>query len=197
LKIFFKHFFPADYELPKSYLPPNVCKDGDFYQLEIEGIRRPLYLYRRCNNVQSVVRLEMIYITAGESYFLRLITKNRAYKSFEDARTVDGITYITFQEAAVAANYIEDANDALVCFTEACGYADGMADVHLRPSSLRGLFAHLTLNGYPTLKIFNEDCFLQAMIRDWTDFSKAPRLSQPEVRHSKNCFTMHSNLSDF
>jgi hypothetical protein len=112
----------------------------------------------------------MIYITAGEPYFFRLITKARAFKSFADARTVDGTVYNTFQEAAIAMGLVEDDRDARECFEEAAHFnqASGQHDIHLTPARLRGLFAHLTLNGYPTISIYKDEDLRATMTSDWT-----------------------------
>jgi hypothetical protein len=123
----------------------------------------------------------MIYITAGEPYFFRLITKHRPFTSFVDARTVHNHVFNTFQEAAVALKLVEDDQDALECFKEAAQFnIDGHGDVHLTPARLRGLFAHLTLNGYPTVNIYNDAELRKTMIEDWTLHSN-PRLTTKQV----------------
>jgi hypothetical protein len=147
----------------------------------IPGLKKnPLYLYKRKDNTDRIVRMEMIYITAGEPYFLRLIAKHRPFRSFVDARTVDGTLHATFQQAAVALKIVEDDRDARQCFEEAAHFnAAGPQDVHLTPARLRGLFAHLTLNGYPTLSIYNDDALRDTMLTDLLDNG---RLAKPAVR---------------
>jgi hypothetical protein len=112
--------------------------------------------------------MEMVYITAGETYFFRLIAKQRAFTDFKDARTVGTTVYATFQEAAVAAGLVEDALDARECFQEAAHFQHGgRQDIHLTPARLRALFAHLTLNGYPTVSIYNDEALRKTMLEDW------------------------------
>jgi hypothetical protein len=147
--------------------------------VQIDGIA-PIFLYRRKDDKPMIVRLEMIYVTAGELYFFRLIAKCRAFSSFKDARTVDGVTYKSFQEAAVKAGFVVDHEEALHCFREAARFTPGPADVHLSARRLRGLFAHLTLNGYVTSSIYNDNELLDTMLKDWTE-DATPKLTRPQV----------------
>jgi hypothetical protein len=160
---------------------PGGSSDAPLYHaMTIPGLKKnPLYLYKRKDNADRIVRTEMIYITAGEPYYLRLISKSRPFNSFKDARTVNGTVYATFQEAAIASHLVEDDRDARQCFLEASHFnGTGPQDVHLTPSRLRGLFAHLTLNGYPTLNIFNDVALRDTMLTDLLDNG---RISKPQV----------------
>jgi hypothetical protein len=177
----------AGYKLPQHL---EIAAQGSgsssdaplYHALTIPGLKKnPLYLYKRKDNADRIVRTEMIYITAGEPYFFRLIAKSRAFTSFADARTVNGTVYPTFQQAAIALDLVEDDRDARTCFEEAAHFnATGPQDVHLTPARLRGLFAHLTLNGYPTLSIFNDEALRDTMLTDILDNG---RLSKPQVSH--------------
>ena len=77
--------------------------------------------------------------------FRKITLVNCSPTSFEDARTVNGSIYPTFQAAAVAANLVSDMTVARECFDQCVGFST--------PAALRGLFATLTLQGYPTLGI--------------------------------------------
>jgi hypothetical protein len=174
-------------KLPKSYanIPAAPASSTDasapYYILEIAGLRAPIYLYKRRDTAPIIVRVEMIYITAGEPYFFRLIAKHRPFTSFVDARTVDNHVFTTYQEAAVALKLVEDFEDAMTCFKEAAQFnPDDEHDVHLTPARLRGLFVHLTLNGYPTVHIYNEKDLRATMLADWTQYAN-PRLSTKQV----------------
>lgn len=58
----------------------------------------------------------------------------RGSKSFEDFKTVNGIVYRTYQEAAVALNLIEDDHEFIVCMEEGCNV--------MPPNQIRKDFAY-------------------------------------------------------
>jgi hypothetical protein len=136
---------------------------------EYGGRKTPtqLYLYRRVLGEEIICRLEMLYVTAGEAWYLRLIVKNMPIYSYEDALTVNGRTYATFQHAAIAHGFVQDVDETLLCFLEAANFGDYGGDVHLTASSLRGLFCHLTLAGYPTTTIMDKAEYRSAMLLDF------------------------------
>jgi hypothetical protein len=174
----------AGKQLPQHHAksdPAALDKDGQrfYYTVQIDGLS-PIYLYQRKDQKATIVRLEMIYVTAGEPFFLRLLVKARPFSKFKDLLSVDGVVYPTFQQAAVKAGLVLDHEEALECFREASRCTPGPADVHLSAARLRGLFAHLTLNGFPTLCIFNDDELLDTMLTDWRA-PATPNLSRPQV----------------
>lgn len=63
------------------------------------------YIFNRVKPEQSICRMGMLYLTAGEIWYLRLILLNKPVYSYTDARTVDNILYRTFQEAAIVLGY--------------------------------------------------------------------------------------------
>ena len=69
-----------------------------------------------------------------ERYFLRLLLCFvRGPKSFEDIRTVNGITMATFKEAAGALGLLDDDQEWLRCMQEAISFQ--------MPVQIRHLFA--------------------------------------------------------
>jgi hypothetical protein len=102
-----------------------------------------------------------MYPSAGDIYYLRIIIKNRAITSWEDALIVEGKAYKTYQDAARAAKYLDDENEAILCFSEA------LATLGTKSSSLRGLFVLLTIDGYPSLNILSDATFIKAMTADY------------------------------
>jgi len=147
--------FIADDELPRYAAAP----DYERYESRIKG--RLYFYYRRRDRDTIVCRMNTIYIMAGEVWFLRLILLNRPIASYEDARTVEGRTYPTFQEAAKAAGYATDENEAWLCFTSSLNDSS--------PPQLRGLFVLLTREGYPTIHIYRDDVCLDAMMADYLE----------------------------
>ena len=82
--------------------------------------------------------------------FRKTTLVNCSTTSFEDARTINGTIYPIFQAADVTANLISDMAVARECFGQCVGFST--------PAALGGLFAALTLNGYPTLcTIYNDN----------------------------------------
>jgi hypothetical protein len=65
----------------------------------------------------------------------------------------------TFQQAALELNLVTDINDALICFQQSLGMAT--------PHELRSLFASLTVNGFPTLTIYNNENLRRELMYDW------------------------------
>ena len=82
-----------------------------------------------------------------------------APSSYVNARTVNGIVHDTFQRAALELNLVTDVTDALVCFQQSLGMAT--------PYELRCLFVSLTIAGYPTLPIYNNDDLRRELMLDW------------------------------
>jgi len=101
----------------------------------------------------------MVPLTIGEKWYIRLIFYNKPVLSFKDARTVDGVTYPTFQQAALAARLVEDENEATTAFEWATQYST--------PSELRTLFVIMTTQGFPTLKLYNDDLLRNKLMDDF------------------------------
>ena len=101
----------------------------------------------------------MVPLTVGEKWYLRLILYNQPVISFKDARTVDGIAFQTFQEAALARNLVEDENEATIAFQ--------WATLNSSPPELRTLFAIMTSQGFPTVKIYNDPELRMKLMEDF------------------------------
>lgn len=101
----------------------------------------------------------MVPLTLGEIWYLRLILYSQPVISFKDARTVDGITFKTFQEAALARRLVEDENEANITFQ--------WATMNSTPNELRTLFVIMTSQGFPTVNIYKDDEFRIKMMEDY------------------------------
>jgi len=88
----------------------------------------------------------MLCIFSGEIWYQRQITVYSPIVSWVDAKTVNGVTYSTFQEGAVARGIIEHSDEAIVSIGEVLPYST--------PADLRELFVTLTINGFATITIF-------------------------------------------
>ena len=100
----------------------------------------------------------MLYITAGEIWFLRILLLHCAAYRYETLRYVDGIEHRTFQEAAVARKLVKNLQEAIECYKEARQFST--------PFELRMLFASLTLQGFTTLNIYSDVECRQSMMTD-------------------------------
>jgi PIF1-like helicase len=150
--------------LPKRFQKPDSASvipvsSADLYVLKIPDISGDIYLYKRSKK-GTIARLEMVYITAGSIWYLRLLLVHSSPRSFEDARTVDGTKYPTFQEAALRRGLISDQNECIVCYQQS---------VDMRPlsSELISLFVVMALEGYPVLPIYNDPELRDHMLRDY------------------------------
>ncbi|KAK1942999.1 ATP-dependent DNA helicase PIF4 [Phytophthora citrophthora] len=93
--------------------------------------------------VPSIGRIVHVSPQDPERFYLRLLLGNtRGPTSFEDLRTIDGITYGTFHEAALAAEYLDNDREWEECLAEAA---------HERmPYQLRQLFAIILAYSLPS-----------------------------------------------
>jgi len=146
-----------------SYNRPTRFQEQQpgYYIIILQNINKNVYLYKRSESNTSITRLEVIAITAGEPFFLRLILYNYPKISYKDCLTTNERIYPTYQEAAVAAGIVKDNEEVYACFEEAEHFQD------MTPSELRTLFVISTLQGFPTLKILSEDRFKHMMYDDF------------------------------
>jgi hypothetical protein len=134
----------------------EVPRDREFVETTLPY--RTYYYYRRQATI--ITRIGMIYPGAGELWFLRLICGRRPVCSYADARTVDEIEYGSYQEAAVAAGYVNQAQEESTLALHECL-------LYETPRELRSLFVMLTLEGYPTLEAFQDHDLRTAMMADF------------------------------
>jgi hypothetical protein len=101
----------------------------------------------------------MVPLTIGEKWYLRLILYSQPVVSFKNARTVEGITFQTFHEAALARKLVEDENEATIAFQ--------WATLNSSPPELRTLFIIMTYQGFPTVKIYNNEELRKKLMEDF------------------------------
>ena len=107
-----------------------------------------------------ICRMGMIYITAGEPFYLRQLILNRTGRTFDDFKTVVDITLPTYQDACYALGIIEAKEEAKLCLEQNILFAT--------PSELRSLFVMLTVQGFPTIAAYNDDTIRHAMSIDYS-----------------------------
>ncbi|KAF3405665.1 ATP-dependent DNA helicase PIF1 [Penicillium rolfsii] len=99
-----------------------------------KGLRQKVL--RRRVRQPIVTRLQTVPLRLKETFYLRALLQVRPTSSFEDARTIRGHCYPTYQEAATALGLFQDDHEAVYAMNEAI-------TAYSRPSQLRFLFAQL------------------------------------------------------
>jgi hypothetical protein len=103
--------------------------------------------------------MNWVYPSAGEIFYLRILLFNLPAMSFQDYRTVNGIEFQTFQLAAVARNLVDDDREAYLAFQNVI--------LMSTPAELRSLLVLLTVEGYPTLSIIQDEEMFSTMYDDY------------------------------
>jgi len=160
---FFKHYMHGS-TLPKKYSNNANLLNLDYFIISISELRRKnnqqnlYYIYKR-SNTDNITRLEMLPISSGEIWYLRLILYKVPIDNFEDAKRFENITYNTYQLAAIARGLVKDENEAITAFE--------MVMYTSTPAELRTLFIILTIEGFPTIPIYNNEMCLELMMQDF------------------------------
>ena len=132
---------------------------GDIHK--ITKFIKDVYIYKRNNPADNIVRMGICYVKHGEIWYLRRLLLNLPTYSLEALRVVNNVEYPTFQQAAIERGYVSDVTEALLCFNE--------VKITLTPPQLRSLFVTMTLQGYVTTYIYNDDNNKQLMYADYLD----------------------------
>ena len=155
---FTKFFKSFDYSYKK---PPRFANatplslisssTGEFQceEMDFDDIDRPVYLYR-LNSENQIIRLGSVPFDSGELWYLRLLIRNTTPTNFRDLYTCNGIRYESFQDACVAHGLLDNDTEADISFSEAL--------IDSSPPQLRSFFVLLTIQGYPTLRIYKDHC---------------------------------------
>src|SRR6185436_14884944 len=84
--------------------------------------------------------MNIVRLCVDEKYYLRTLLNCCATRSFKDLQKVNGVIYLTFQDATRALGLLDDITENEQCFTEAVSY-------NCTPAQLCLLFCHLILEG--------------------------------------------------
>ena len=101
----------------------------------------------------------MVPLTVGEKWYLRLLLMHLPSISFKDIKTYRNTTYETYQSTALAANLVDDENEALTAFQWALNYST--------PAELRNLFIIMTTQGFPTMQIYENNDLRYKLMEDY------------------------------
>jgi hypothetical protein len=66
----------------------------------------------------SICRIQMVYPRHGDVFYLRAILLHRSAHDWIDLRTVDGVTYGSYQEAARALGLFDNRDEGIMAFEE-------------------------------------------------------------------------------
>jgi hypothetical protein len=138
----------------------SVDENVNYFTMQMPQMTDPIYITRRMGT-RSLVRMLMLYPTAGEVWYLRVLLLNRPCKSFADALTYNDEICETFQRSALLHGYVDDQKESSLCFAEAMLFKC--------PKELRSLFAFLVVQGFPTHHLFFDDMIFDAMTDDYND----------------------------
>lgn len=108
----------------------------------------------------GVCRIQMVYPRHGDVFYLRALLLHRSSRNWVDMRTIEGVVYGTYQEAARAMGLFDNRDEGIMAFEE-------LLDSGAPPAQLRWIFAVLAVEGSPALIIWeaHEDA-LSADIKD-------------------------------
>jgi len=177
---FFKNF-DYTYEKPAGFedsddlsLTPSAdgklqCQVATFQHT----VPKTVYL-KRLQADTRIIRLNPVPFNSGELWYMRLLLRHTYPVSIADMYSCDGYRYETFQEACVAHHLLDNDDEAMLAFQELLLDNVNAAS----PPELRSLFVLLTLQGFPTIRIYRQhledlmadfqlenDCLLDLQIR--------------------------------
>ena len=133
----------------------------EYYEIEMFASSLKVFIVERSRIGATIIRLNKTSHGVGEQFYIRLLLKFVPANSFESLRRFNGITYETFQAAAVARGLVDD-------FVILRNIFDEMV-LESYPYSLRVQFALLTLQGYPTLQLLDILENKEHLVRDHLD----------------------------
>ena len=133
-----------------------------------------IFVTKRQRPDQCIVRMNMLYSSAGEVYYLRLLLNHYPARSFKelllipttDSAAIDDDNndnafepVDTYQEACMHCGLLNDLKEALMCFEHSM--------ITSTPPQLRNLFIIQTIQGFPTIDIYNDPVKRRAMSLDY------------------------------
>jgi hypothetical protein len=119
--------------------------------------------------VKICIHIEMLYITSGDIFYLRLILLNRKAHSDQDVLTYNPVrgggeplVCTSYQQSAIAHGYVDSLDDVCATFVDMC--SNGMG------AQYRSYFVVLSLNGYATHAIFDDHNKRRFMFMDYITY---------------------------
>jgi hypothetical protein len=100
-------------------------------------------------------------------------------RSFIEAKSVDGVQFLTFQSACITAGLCNDQIEAERCFRDALIFSS--------PAELRGLFVLLTVQGFATMNVWSNQELHDSMRTDFAtnydSYLTSQRMADNDLLH--------------
>jgi hypothetical protein len=123
----------------QKYDPTNNGRESFFLEESPPNHAAPMHVIQRQPDRPHITRIQAVHLSQGDVFYLRALLQNRPANSFLDIRTIAGVVYGTYQEAALALGLFATDNEAEYSMMEAVAA--------LRtPRQMRILFIHLLTN---------------------------------------------------
>lgn len=142
-------------KLRSALLKKPQLEGVTWWKVELPN-RQTIYITKRIHPDRCIVRMNMVYPSAGELCYLRILLLHVPTRSFEELLNRENGTY---QEACLVSGLLHDHNEAIRCFDEAMVFS--------APRELRNLFVIQTVQGFPTNAIFEDPLKRKAMSLDY------------------------------
>ncbi len=159
----FENLTYCDYYENFRLAPYNATLDNHpnyFRELENDDNSSRMHVIKRKPNQGHVARLPSLTPSKGDVFYLRTLLQHFPFRSFIDARTVNGITFTSFQEAATKRGLFLDHDEASLAMLEAT------TALHT-PHQLRYLFVDLLVNDCTTTPFLLWQDFTNHLSKDF------------------------------
>lgn len=147
--------YNKDY-VPYKWEPTTPLQPDEHLEQVITGCVRQKISPRRIGC--KVTRIRVVSPTCGEVFYLRCLLLRQPARSFAQLRTVDGVTFPSFHEAAVRLGLFANETEGHYAL------ADATASF-CTPAQIRFLFTRIVLEGYPAVPLWEE--FRIALAQDF------------------------------
>ncbi len=125
------------------------------FKLHLYPIQAIRYVNQPVRQAKRCICIEMLYVTSGDIFYLRLILLNRKAHSDKDVLTYNPIrgggqpmVCRSYQQSAIAHGYVDSVTDVRSTFMDMCTHGTG--------AQCKSYFVVLSLNGYATHAIFDD-----------------------------------------
>jgi hypothetical protein len=153
----------------------------------------PMHVILRDPRHPYITRIHPVTASKGELFYLRVILQHHPAFSFLDARTVGGIIYDTYQEAATEIGFFEDEHESEYALIE------GINDLRT-PRQLHILFVYLLVSDCCPTPLHLWHMYQNQLSHDYIlQHNNVPELGHTQaLEELSNCLDEHGKtLSDY
>ncbi|KAF8245669.1 hypothetical protein K440DRAFT_646054 [Wilcoxina mikolae CBS 423.85] len=122
----------------KPFLQDGILLENQWFEHPSPGINVPQVISARMR-FDIICRLIFVSPCMGELFYLYALLLHKAAYSYAELRTVNGVTYTTFQEAATNIGLFDNITEAELCIQEAIS-------LYYAPYHLRFLYAQMIVD---------------------------------------------------